>query len=131
MGVCRICQGRPNILGGWRVACREAACDAWRSQAFAREVREHASQRNVFFKWCNLVRFVEHIFIIFLLEKNLKIFIFYHKFFIRTYQQAPIVQHYTYNTIKTNNYIHISCTHIGKGELYITSAPNSGHHQFN
>ena len=39
-----------------------------------------------------------------------------HKFFIRTYQKAPIVQHYTYNTINTNNYIHISCTHINKGE---------------
>ena len=46
-----------------------------------------------------------------------------HKFFIRTYQKAPIVQHYTYNTIKTNNYIHISCTHIDKGERYITSTP--------
>ena len=28
-----------------------------------------------------------------------------HKFFIRTYQKAPIVQHYTYNTIKTITYI--------------------------
>ena len=48
-----------------------------------------------------------------------------HKFFIRTYQKAPIVQHYTYNTIKTNNYIHISCTHIDKGERYITSTPTA------
>ena len=33
---------------------------------------------------------------------------------IRAYQKAPIVQYYTYNTIKTNNYIHISCTHTEK-----------------
>ena len=46
-----------------------------------------------------------------------------HKFFIRTYQKAPVVQHYTYNTIKTNNYIHISCAHIDRGERYITSTP--------
>ena len=46
-----------------------------------------------------------------------------HKFFIRTYQKAPIVQYYTYNTIKANNYIHISCAHIDKGERYITSTP--------
>ena len=46
-----------------------------------------------------------------------------HKFFIRTYQKAPIVQHYIYNIIKTNNYIHISCTHIDKGKRYITSTP--------
>ena len=55
----------------------------------------------------------------------------YYKFFIRTYQKAPIVQHYTYNTIRINNYIHISCTRIYKGERYITSTPNSGHHRFN
>ena len=30
-------------FGGWRVSCREAACNAWRSQAFARWVRGHAS----------------------------------------------------------------------------------------
>ena len=36
------------------------------------------------------------------------------KFVIRTYQKVPIVQHYTFNTIKTNNYIHISCTHIDR-----------------
>ena len=46
-----------------------------------------------------------------------------HKFFIGTYQKAPIVQHYTYNTIIASNYIHISCTHIDKGERYITSTP--------
>ena len=46
-----------------------------------------------------------------------------HKFFIRTYQKSPIVQHYTYKTIKTNNYIHvhISYTHIDKRERYKTS----------
>ena len=32
------------------------ACVAWRSQAFARGVRGHASQ-NFFLEWCNLVRF--------------------------------------------------------------------------
>ena len=44
------------FLGDGQVACREAACDSWRSQAFARAVRRHASLRN-FFKSCNLVRF--------------------------------------------------------------------------
>ena len=36
MRVCTICQGG-NFWGTGRVACREAACDAWRSQTFARE----------------------------------------------------------------------------------------------
>ena len=52
---------------------------------------------------------------------NIQTLKYYYKFFIRTYQKAPIVQHYTYNTIKINNYIHISCTRIYKGERYITS----------
>ena len=32
------------------------ACEAWRSHAFARGVRGHASLKK-FFEWCNLVRF--------------------------------------------------------------------------
>ena len=32
-------------------------------------------------------------------------------FFIRTYQKVPIVQHYTCNTIKTNNYMYIYHVH--------------------
>ena len=57
-----------------------------------------------------------------------------HKFFIRTYQKAPIVQHYTYRTMKTNNFIGYIIYHVHtqkKGERYITSTPNSGHHRFN
>ena len=42
-----------------------AACDAWRSQAFARGVRGHTSPGKIF-KWCVL----EHIFINILLEKK-------------------------------------------------------------
>ena len=69
MGVCRICQGGPTIfLGG--------ACDAWRSHAFAREVRGHASP-NFFFEWCNLVRFGAyfHNFFTFKKSKNIVFFL--------------------------------------------------------
>ena len=48
-----------------------------------------------------------------------------HKFFMCTYQKALIVQHCKHNTIKTNNYVHISCTRTEKGERYITITPNS------
>ena len=43
MGVCRIYQGGPTIFffGG-------GACDAWRSHAFARGVRGHASPKKKF-----------------------------------------------------------------------------------
>ena len=51
------------------------ACDAWRSHAFAREVRGHASQ-NFFFEWCNLVRFGAcfHNFFTFKKSKNIIFF---------------------------------------------------------
>ena len=42
----------------------------------------------------------------------------YYKFYIRTYQKSPIVQHYTYNTIKINNYIHIMYTHIQRRKVH-------------
>ena len=50
------------------------ACDAWRSHAFARGVRGHASAKNFLNGaiWCVL----EHIFIIFLVLKSLKISFF-------------------------------------------------------
>ena len=52
-------------------------CDAWRSHAFARGVRGHASSK--FFLngaiWCVL----EHIIIIFILSKSLKISLFLQK----------------------------------------------------
>ena len=51
MGVCRICQERPTIFFGG-----VGACDAWRSQAFARGVRGNASPKKNF-ELCNLVRF--------------------------------------------------------------------------
>ena len=38
------------------MACREAASDAWRSQAFARKFGVMLPRENVF-EWCNLVRF--------------------------------------------------------------------------
>ena len=63
MGVCRICQGGPTF---WE------ACDAWRSQAFARGVRGHASpQKN--FEWCNLVRFGAFFSIFFTFKKYIVI----------------------------------------------------------
>ena len=52
-----------NFLGAGRVTCREAACDAWRSQAFADSCmlpRENVLNGAI---WCVL----EHIFITFLL----------------------------------------------------------------
>ena len=45
-----------NFLGAGRVACREAACDAWHSQAFARGFGGMLPRGN-FFKWFNLVCF--------------------------------------------------------------------------
>ena len=48
------------------------ACDAWRSHAFARGVRGHASPKKIF-EWCVL----EHIFINFLLSKSLKMSFLY------------------------------------------------------
>ena len=51
MGVCRICQGGPTIFFFWG----GGACDAWRSHAFARGVRGHASPK-ICFEGCNLVR---------------------------------------------------------------------------
>ena len=48
--------------------------------------------------------------VVHLLKRALDKSIFIHKLFIRTYLKAPIVQHYTYNTIKTINFGHISCT---------------------
>ena len=70
MGACRICQGGPTIFfwGG-------GACNAWRSHAFARGVRGHASRKKFLNGaiWCVL----EHIFIIFLLSKSLKISFLY------------------------------------------------------
>ena len=69
MGVCRICQGGSSIFffGGGR------ACDAWRSHAFARGVRGqsrgHASP-NIFFEWCNLVRFRAYFHKFFLFKKS-------------------------------------------------------------
>ena len=56
------------------------ACDAWRNQAFDKGVRGMLP-RKYFLNdaiWCVL----EHIFIIFLLSKSLKIFIFYTKIMI-------------------------------------------------
>ena len=50
---------------------------------------------------------------------TLHMFMYIHKFILYSY----IPEGYTYNTIKTYNYIHISCTHIDKGERYITSTP--------
>ena len=47
--------GGSTFWGAGRVACRKAAWDAWRSQAFARGVLGHVSQKKM--KWCNLVRF--------------------------------------------------------------------------
>ena len=41
-------KGELNFLGDGQVACREAACDSWRSQAFARAVRGHASPIIIF-----------------------------------------------------------------------------------
>ena len=51
------------------------ACDAWRSHAFAREVRGHASPK-FFFEWCNLVPFRAyfHNFYTFKKSKNIIIF---------------------------------------------------------
>ena len=50
-------------------------CDAWLSHAFAREVREHAFPKKNFNGaiWCVL----EHIFIVFLLSKSLKLSFLY------------------------------------------------------
>ena len=56
-----ICQGVPNFFEAGRVACREAACEAWRSQVFAMVVRGHASTGKMVLNgaiWCVL----EHIF---------------------------------------------------------------------
>ena len=41
-------KGGSTFWGTGRVACREAACDMWRSQTFARGVRGHVSSRNSF-----------------------------------------------------------------------------------
>ena len=55
-------QGRPHDLAGggariffqiWKFACREEACEAMR---FAKGVWGHAP-REIFLKWCNLLRF--------------------------------------------------------------------------
>ena len=42
--------------GGQLFFLEGGACDAWRSNAFARGVWGHASPK-FFFEWCNLVRF--------------------------------------------------------------------------
>ena len=42
--------------GGAAIFFGGGACEAWRSHAFARGVRGHASPKK-FFEWCNLVRF--------------------------------------------------------------------------
>ena len=68
-------RGGPTIFfflggGGW------VACDAWRSHAFARGVWGACFPENLFWNgaiWCVL----EHIFIIFLLSKSLKISFLY------------------------------------------------------
>ena len=70
MRVCMICQGG-SFLGAGRVACSEAACDAWRllggfGGMLPRENFLDGAIRCV----------LEHIFINFLLEKLIKIFIF-------------------------------------------------------
>ena len=61
-------KGATIILGG-------TGCDTWHSHAFARGVRGHASPKKIFNGaiWCVL----EHIFIIFLLSKSLKISFLY------------------------------------------------------
>ena len=69
MGVCRICQGGPTIIG------EGGTCDGWRSHAFAGGVRWHASPKNFFKGAISCV--LEHIFIIFSLSKSLKISFLY------------------------------------------------------
>ena len=68
MGVCRICQGANYYLGGG------GACDAWHSHDFATGVPGPGAcfPEKKFFN--GAIRCVlEHIFIIFLLSKSLKI----------------------------------------------------------
>ena len=49
-------------------------CDAWRSHAFAREVRGHASPK-INFELCNLVRFGAYFHKFFTFKKSKKIFL--------------------------------------------------------
>ena len=70
MGVCRICQwGLLFFLGGG------GGCDAWHSHAFARGFQGHASAKKILNGAIWYV--LEHIFIIFLLSKSLKISFLY------------------------------------------------------
>ena len=52
-----------------------AACDAWRSHAFARGVRGHGSAI-FFFEWCNLVRFGAYFHKFFTFKKSKNIIFF-------------------------------------------------------
>ena len=68
-------KGELNFFGDGQVACREEACDSWRSQAFARGVRGHASTR-IFLN--SATSYFHKLFI----DKNLEILIFYTKIMI-------------------------------------------------
>ena len=61
--------GQQFFLGGG------GACDAWRSHAFARRVRGHASPKKNF-QWCNLVRFGAYFHKVFTFKKSKNIIFF-------------------------------------------------------
>ena len=65
-----------QLFGGLGELHDEAACDACRSQAFARGDRGHASPRKKI-EWCNLIRFGAYFHNFFTLKKSKNMYFLY------------------------------------------------------